>query len=287
MPAQTLNPLPRVWVTRTSQDAAAWVQGLHDLGLDAQSLPLMAIGPVADGGGVQKAWQQLAQNHSNAHANHHAQHQACYHAVMFVSANAVRYFFQAGPQPTPPWRPVRAWVTGAGSQAALREAGVPDAWIDVPAADAPQWDSEALWAVVAAQVQPGRRVLIVRGADAQGHVAGRDWLSIQLQDAGVAVDQVAAYQRQTPVFSPAQRAAAAHAASDGSVWLFSNSEAIGHLTAALPEQDWSQALAVATHPRIAQHARLAGWGRVAIAQPSLLGVASSIKSMHEFRTSSA
>jgi len=287
MPAQTLNPLPRVWVTRTSQDAAAWVQGLHDLGLDAQSLPLMAIGPVADGGGVQKAWQQLAQNHSNAHANHHAQLQACYHAVMFVSANAVRYFFQAGPQPTPPWRPVRAWVTGAGSQAALREAGVPDAWIDVPAADAPQWDSEALWAVVAAQVQPGRRVLIVRGADAQGHVAGRDWLSRQLQDAGVAVDPVAAYQRQTPVFSPGQRAAAAHAASDGSVWLFSNSEAIGHLTAALPAQDWSQALAVATHPRIAQHARLAGWGRVAIAQPSLLGVASSIKSMHEFRTSSA
>jgi hypothetical protein len=52
-------------------------------------------------------------------------------------------------------------------------------------------------------------------------------------------------------------------------------------------QDWSHALAVATHPRIAQHARLAGWGRVAIAQPSLLGVASSIKSMHEFRTSSA
>jgi uroporphyrinogen-III synthase len=103
MPAQTLNPLPRVWVTRTSQDAAAWVQGLHDLGLDAQSLPLMAIGPVADGREIDLAWQQLAHHPVN------------YHAVMFVSANAVRYFFQAGPQPTPPWRPVRAWVTGAGS----------------------------------------------------------------------------------------------------------------------------------------------------------------------------
>ena len=272
LPAHPLKPQPRVWVTRASQDAAPWVQGLNDLGLDAQSLPLMAIGPVADGREIHLAWQQLAHHPVN------------YHAVMFVSANAVRYFFQAGPQPSPPWLVVRAWVTGAGSQAALRAAGVPDACIDAPAADAPQWDSEALWAVVAAQAQPGRRVLIVRGADAQGHVAGRDWLSRQLQAAGVAVDPVAAYQRQTPVFSPGQRAAAAQAASDGSVWLFSNSEAIGHLTTALPAQDWSQALAVATHPRIAQHARLAGWGHVAIAQPSLLAVASSVKSMHASRT---
>ncbi len=266
--AQPLIPRPRVWVTRASQDAAPWVRGLNEWGLDAQSLPLMAIGPVVDGYPVHMAWQQLAR----------------YHAVMFVSANAVRYFFQARPQPQPSWRAVRAWVTGAGSQAALRAAGVPDAVIDAPPAHAPQWDSEALWAVIAPQLQSGQSVLIVRGADAQGHVAGRDWLSNQLQAAAVQVDQVAAYQRQTPVFSQAQRSAAAQAASDGSVWLFSNSEAIGHLTAALPGQDWSQALAVVTHPRIAQQARLAGWGHVAIAQPSVSAVASSIKSLHEFRT---
>jgi uroporphyrinogen-III synthase len=251
------------------------MDGLNDLGLDAQPMPLMAIGPVADVHLVHAAWQQLAQ------------HRANFHAVMFVSANAVRYFFQANPLPHAPWPQVRAWVTGLGSQAALRAAEVPDSWIDVPALDAPQWDSEALWAVVAAQVLPGQRVLIVRGADAQGQVAGRDWLSSQLQTAGVQVTQVAAYQRQTPKFSQAQLQLAAQAASDGSVWLFSNSEAIGHLCNALPAQDWSQALAVATHPRIAQHARQAGWGCVAIAQPSVLGVASSIKSMHEFRTPSA
>ena len=269
--AQPLIPRPRVWVTRASQDAAPWVRGLNELGLDAQSLPLMAIGPVVDGYPVHMAWQQLAR----------------YHAVMFVSANAVRYFFQARPQPETSWRAVRAWVTGAGSQAALRAAGVPDAGIDAPPAHAPQWDSEALWAVIAPQVQSGQSVLIVRGADAQGQVAGRDWLSSQLQTAGLQVTPVAAYQRQTPIFSQVQLQSAAQAASDGSVWLFSNSEAIGHLSDALPAQDWSQALAVATHPRIAQHARQAGWVRVAIAQPSLGGVASSIKSLHEFRTPSA
>lgn len=266
--AVPLNPRPRVWVTRAAQDAAPWIQGLNDLGLDAQSLPLMAIGPATDVQAVHSAWQQLAQ----------------YQAVMFVSANAVRYFFQAAPKPASPWGPARAWVTGLGSRAALLAAGVPELLIDAPASDAPQWDSEALWTVIAPQVLTGQRVLIVRGSDAQGQVAGRDWLSTQLQAAGVRVDQVAAYQRLIPILTDAQRGAAAQAAVDGAVWLFSNSEAIAHLQAALPEQDWSQALAVATHPRIAQQARLAGWGFVAIAQPSIFAVASSIKSLHEFRT---
>lgn len=267
-PPQSQTPRTRVWVTRPASDAPPWVDGLNKLGLDAQSLPLMAIGPVADVSPLQTAWQAIAQ----------------YHAVMFVSANAVRYFFQAAPQPAAPWCDVRAWVTGLGSRAALLAVGLAETSMDAPAADAPQWDSEALWAVVAPQVRPDHRVLIVRGADAQGQLAGRDWLSRQLQAAGVQVDQVAAYQRQTPVFTPLQRAAAVQAASDGSVWLFSNSEAIGHLQAALPHQDWSQALAVTTHPRIAQHARQAGWGFVAIAQPALEAVATSIKSLHEFRT---
>ena len=266
--AVPLNPRPRVWVTRAAQDATPWIQGLNDLGLDAQSLPLMAIGPATDVQAVHSAWQQLAK----------------YQAVMFVSANAVRYFFQAAPKPASPWGPARAWVTGLGSRAALLAAGVPELLIDAPASDASQWDSEALWAVIAPQVLTGQRVLIVRGSDAQGQVAGRDWMSTQLQAAGVRVDQVAAYQRLIPILTDAQRGAAAQAAVDGAVWLFSNSEAIAHLQAALPEQDWSQALAVATHPRIAQQARLAGWGFVAIAQPSIFAVASSIKSLHEFRT---
>ena len=270
-PASLASPQPRVWVTRAATDAGPWVQGLSDRGMQAQSLPLMALGPAADLPAVQAAWTGLAQ----------------YHAVMFVSANAVRYFFQSRPATqgrVAPWGAARAWVTGMGSRAALLAAGMLATAIDAPPPDAPQWDSEALWAVIATQIRPGQQVLIVRGADAQGQIAGRDWLRSQLQAAGVQVAQVAAYQRLVPTLTTAQRAAAAQAARDGSVWLFSNAEAVAHLTAALPGQDWSQALAVATHPRIAQQAQAAGWGHVVIAPPALDSVASSIKSVYEFRT---
>ena len=268
-PLMPLRPVqrPRVWVTRAPEDAQAWVRGLNESGLDAQSLPLMAIGPAPNLQPLHTAWQHLAD----------------YHAVMFVSANAVRYFFQARPPSCSVQTSARLWVTGPGSRAALLQAGVADVQIDAPPALSPQWDSEALWAVVASQAQAGQRVLLVRGADAHGQATGRDWLSHQLQAAGVQVAQVAAYQRQTPALNDDQRLAAVQAASDGAVWLFSNSEAIGHLTAALPEQDWSQALAVATHPRIAHTARQAGWGHVTVTQPAMVAVASSIKSLYEFR----
>ena len=55
------------------------------------------------------------------------------------------------------------------------------------AADAAQFDSEALWAQVRAQVRAGARVLIVRGGDASGQPAGRDWLAREIAAAGGAV----------------------------------------------------------------------------------------------------
>jgi uroporphyrinogen-III synthase len=259
---------PTVWVTRAPEDAQPWLTGLQDLGLNAQALPLMAIGPVPDAQPARMAWQEMAQ----------------YQAVMFVSANAVRYFWQMAPavvlaRGQAVWAHTRAWVTGPGSRAALRSQGVPDSQIDAPLPNATQLDSEALWTVVASQVGPASRVLIVRGCDETGRITGRDWLATQLQAVGAQVVQVAAYQRQVPVLTATQRWVATQAAQDGSVWLFSNSEALAHLKAALPDQDWSQAKAVATHPRIAHNAREAGWGLVAIAQPDISAVASSIKSL--------
>jgi uroporphyrinogen-III synthase len=158
--------------------------------------------------------------------------------------------------------------------AALCRAGVPAAQIDAPAADARQFDSEALWAAVGRQPWQGRRVLIVRG---QGTAAapGRDWLAQQLLAAGAQVDFVAVYQRRAPVFTAPQRQLLAAAARDGSVWLFSSSEAVAHL----PPQDWSRARAVATHPRIAEAVRAAGWGVVAESRPALEDIVASIESM--------
>jgi len=258
----------RVWVTRAPEDARAWILGLKDMGFDAQAMPLMAIGPAPDQQALRSTWQHLDQ----------------YHAVMFVSANAVRYFRQANPvsQGLLPWGGLRAWVTGPGSQDALLKVGFPLHSIDAPPWDAVQLDSEALWSVVASQIHAGLRVLVVRGCDAQGQVTGRDWLVTQLQAAGAQVDQIAAYQRKKPELSLAQLAAIRQSVEGGAVWLFSNSEAIFNLKEALPDQDWQGAKAVATHPRIATNAKQAGWGSVAIAQPALQAVASSIKSCHEF-----
>jgi uroporphyrinogen-III synthase len=256
-----------VLVTRPGAEARRWVTSLQASGLQAVALPLIDIGPAADLQSVQAAWLRLGD----------------YAALMFVSANAVAQFFeQKQVHPSVKWSQpaieTRAWSTGPGTTRALLQAGLLPAQIDTPANDAPQFDSESLWAQVQAQVRAGQRVLIVRGSDASGQGAGRDWLAGQLLQAGVQVDRLVAYQRLAPVLEPQQQALARQAASDGSVWFFSSSEAIAHLVNQLPGQDWSAARAVATHPRIADAARRAGWGVVCESRPALDAVVASIKS---------
>ena len=177
----------------------------------------------------------------------------------------------------------RAWAPGPGTVAALRQAGLPTQHIDAPAADAAQFDSEALWQVVAPQIGPGDRVLIVRGGTTPGAEggSGREWLSRQIAAAGGAVDFVAAYVRGAPPFDADQQALARQAATDGSVWLLSSSEGGAHLAAPLPAQHWGQARALATHPRIAQAAQAAGFGSVNECRPAFNEVAASIESLHE------
>ena len=171
---------------------------------------------------------------------------------------------------------------GPGTVSALLARGVPAAHIDAPAAHAGQFDSESLWQAMAGRDWHGRQVLIVRGqSPAMGGVgsSGRDWLAQQLRQAGAHVDFVAAYQRRVPQFSAAQKARALAAATDASVWLFSSSEAIANLQACLPCTDWRQARALATHPRIAQAARDAGWGVVLDARPALEDIEAVLRSI--------
>jgi uroporphyrinogen-III synthase len=197
---------------------------------------------------------------------------------MFVSANAVQGFFAAAPAGAWPATGLRAWAPGPATGDALLQAGVPAGVIDAPAVDAAQFDSESLWAEVQGQLPPGGRLLLVRGAGANGQGQGREWLSQQLAAAGVALEEVVAYGRGLPAWSPAERAVAQQAAGDGACWLFSSSEAAQHLRQLLPGQDWSAARAVATHPRIAETARALGFGYVRESRPSLADVVASIES---------
>jgi uroporphyrinogen-III synthase len=269
----------RVIVTRPEGDAQGWVDGLQAAGLAPVALPLINIAPVADRLELELAWCWLDD----------------YIAVMFVSGNAVTHFFKEKPPVTLvrtafPAPKTRAWATGPGTRQALLQAGVDAGLIDAPALDADQFDSQALWAQVRNQVHPGARVLIVRGASV-GTMIGPDandgadtqvppnWLAGKLTQAGARVDFLAAYLRVAPTFSAQQKELVQQAASDGSIWLFTSSEAVLNLAAALPGQVWSDARAVATHVRIADTARRVGFGVVCESRPQLASVVASIESM--------
>lgn len=255
----------RVLVTRPAREAQRWVHELRLHGIDASALPLIEIGEPPDQDAVRREWARLDR----------------YDAVMFVSGNAVDRFFALRPPALPTWpraRP-RAWAPGPGTRDALVRCGLALASIDQPDAMARQFDSRALWDQVARQVKAGQRVLVVRGGDAAGQGSGRDWLGSQLVEVGVAVDTIVAYCRRPPHWTPAQRELAQQASADGSAWLFSSSEAIGHLNAQMPGQSWSGARAVATHPRIGQAATDAGFGVVCLSRPTLADVVASIESI--------
>lgn len=274
-----MTPPPRAIVTRPAHEAAAWAARLGELGIAAQPLPLIAIEPLRE----PALRQALAQARADAARGR-------FRAVMFVSPSAVRHFFDgfepnvpnAGAQQGLSAINFEAWAPGPGTAQALGAAGVAADGIVAPAPASAQFDSESLWQAVATRVHAGERVLIVRGAGpgAGDGGSGRQWLAERLAASGVAVDFVAAYVRRAPPLQADALALARAGAHDGSVWLLSSSEALEHLAVALPGQRWQAACALATHPRIAQAARSAGFGRVHECRPTLGDVAASIKSFH-------
>ncbi|MEG1735265.1 MAG: uroporphyrinogen-III synthase, partial [Comamonas sp.] len=99
------------------------------------------------------------------------------------------------------------------------------------------------------------------------------------REAGAEVEFVAVYERQLPRWSSEQAHLAQQAAVDGSLWLFSSSEAVANLQQLLPNQDWQQGRALATHERIASKASSAGFGLVLQSRPELHAVVASIESV--------
>ena len=123
----------------------------------------------------------------------------------------------------------------------------------------------------------GRTALVVRGD------GGRDEFAQALRAAGTRVSFAQAYSRKAPAWSEDERALAqaALAAPQQHAWLLSSAEAIDHLVALLPGHDWRASSAVASHPRIAQRARRAGFGHVLEAPPLIDAVVAALQSMGE------
>ncbi len=269
--------MDRLIVTRPAPDAATWVNALRDQGWPAQALPLIDIAePQAD-----SDLQTL---------RHWRTHWAEADAILFVSGAAVSHFF-AGGVARPTSVRTRFWAPGPGTARLLTQAleplGLSSDRIDAPAADADQFDSEHLWPVVSSQVGPGCRVLIVRGSSpgaadepAAAAVAGngRDWLIRQCRAAGAQVEGCVAYARRAPALSMADHELIRAATADGSVWLFSSSEALAPLQALHPAPVWAGASALVTHPRIAATAQQAGFGHVVQTRPALSDVVRALES---------
>ena len=253
-----------VLVVRPRTQALAWVAELGALGVPARALPLIEILPAPDPAQVDAVFAQVEAADAQP-------------VLVFVSPNAVHGFMDAvaSMRGVDAGWPAHAWAaaTGPGTVAALRERGVSSDRIVAPAADAAQFDSEALWAAFGAWAWHRRPVWIVRGN------GGRDWLGQQLRDAGADVRVVQSYGRAAPVLSDAENALLAEALAEPArwIWMFSSSEAIDHLQALAPAARWDAGRALASHPRIADRARALGFLEVTIVSPAPAAVAQALR----------
>ncbi|MDO4725553.1 MAG: uroporphyrinogen-III synthase [Comamonadaceae bacterium] len=274
-------------MTRPESQNAAWAAQFAALGVDCIALPLIRIQFLDDAASAQR--RQLALEKLEQWA-----------AIMHVSPNAVQGFWDA--QAMQYWRSLNAagaearahslprlWAPGPGTAQALQAQGFAPECIDQPAADAQQFDSEALWRQVHTQIQPGAQVLILRGSRAaagpaalttpptsqdEGH--GRDWLARQLQQCGAQLHLLPIYRRSPPAWDARQRNLALGAAGARRVWLLSSSEGVQHLPQLLPGQGasfWRAQSAIATHPRIAQAAQHLGFGQIHTTAPTVQAIA--------------
>lgn len=241
-------------LTRPRPQCAPWLARLAELGVTAAALPLIEILPARDAAPVTAAWAALP----------------AVDLAVFVSPNAVEQFFAHADRRWP--AQALAACVGPGSAQALAAQGVPAGQIVQPAADAASLDSEHLWERLAPRRDwAGARVLLLRGD------GGRDWLAERLRVAGARVEAVTVYHRAGPRFGAAEQAllAAARAEPLRFVWLFSSAEAVGHLQGlGLIGQR-----AIATHPRIADAARAAGFAPVVLARPAPEAVTEALKAL--------
>ena len=242
-------------VTRPRQQCEGWLARLSALGVAAVALPLIEILPAREPAAVTAAWAELPQ----------------VDLAVFVSPNAVEQFFAASPGAPWPAHTLAACV-GPGSALALAAHGVPAGQIVQPAVDAASLDSEHLWEQLApCRDWVGARVLLLRGD------GGREWLAERLAEAGAEVQAVTVYHRSGPRWDELEQArfAQVQARPEAYAWLFSSAEAVAHLQGrAGPGHR-----AIATHPRIADAARTAGFAPVVLARPAPEAVTEAFKAL--------
>jgi uroporphyrinogen-III synthase len=187
-----------------------------------------------------------------------------YDWLVFISPTAVAEGLAAlaagGTTPAHWPAAVAVAAVGRGTAAALERAGMKD--VVAPATGA---DSEALAALPAMQAAAvaGRRVLIVRGE------GGREWLADTLRERGATVEVAECYRRALPAVDAAPLASLLAAGGVAGITVHSRG-ALDNLLALLPAGAQAAVRATplfASHPRIAEHARVSGLQQVTVAGP--------------------
>ena len=227
-----------VVITRPLAQSEPLAARLSAQSIDARVFPLLDIQPLTDPGALKTVLTRLQD----------------YAMVAFVSPNAVDAAFahlNAWPAG------VIAAVVGEGSRQALTRHGVTDTTAQVVSpADTRRTDSETLVEVLDLPSLAGKKVLIVRAE------TGRELLADRLRDAGVTVEQIAAYRRGSPALDNARRQQLRDLIAEGCDWVITSSEALRYLKSAALEvcgdEGWArlrEACLIVPHERIAETAR--------------------------------
>ncbi len=229
----------RIVVTRPREQAGSLCAAIRAAGGEPVLFPVLEIGPAPDPGPLEAIAERLD----------------AFDVAFFVSPNAVRHALDVllARRSWPP--ALRVATVGKGSERVLHEYGFSD--VIAPQAG---FDSEAVIALpaFAADAVAGRRILIFRGD------GGRDLLGDTLRARGATVEFVTCYRRHCPEVDPAPFVAAARVGQFDAL-LLTSSEGVRNLAAMVGEDGMVSLRTItvfASHPRIAENAREAGFGTI-------------------------
>ena len=198
----------RVLVTRSEDQAGELVRRLRAAGAEALVVPLICARPLADPAGLDAALSRLAS----------------YDALLFTSANAVRFFAERAAARGVALAGPRVFCVGPATAERAREAG-----LAVDLVPAGRYDAEGLLAALRRALPlAGRRFLLPRAE------AAREVLPEGLRAAGASVDAVPIYRTEAAPFDAAALRARL-AAGEIDALSFTSPSTVRHFLAALDE----------------------------------------------------
>jgi uroporphyrinogen-III synthase len=254
---------PPIIVTRAGDTGQSLAVALADAGEECLWLPAFEFGPAPDEPRVAELLGQLDR----------------YNLAVFVSPAAVKATASRLGKPWP--RGTAIAVVGAGTRRAIRAhiSSASEATLFAPEVgdvESEQGGSEALWRALQPAIVQMSRVLILRAQQ------GREWLAERMAAAGARVDALAVYTRRPAPMSSAAQATVRRwqAAQRAAVLVVASSEAVDAVVEqldALAGAAWTRsALALASHERIAQRLRAAGFNEVKLVAPEVDAIRKAI-----------